>query len=255
MAGNPHDPNTFKAAPAPGGSADLKTCDRGLVWDAKKKKCLIKRSGVLPDPELTEYAYALAKAERYQEALDVLDTLDNPNTPEALNYRGYVTRKLGRTDEGIDYYLKSIALDPNYPQVREYLGEAYVIQGKYDLAKEQLATIEKLCGSKDCEYYGDLADSAGEGARALGSPQRRARAQVSKPRATTDNAGPADGRAFDWGLAFLIALGGAAHAGRRARCWLTFSLSTVPGRSPATPASPTICGRMAWTRGSCLSSS
>ena len=43
---------------------------------------------------------------------------------------------------------ESVALDPNYPQVREYLGEAYVIEGKYDLAKEQLSTIEKLC-SKD----------------------------------------------------------------------------------------------------------
>jgi tetratricopeptide (TPR) repeat protein len=136
---------------------DLKTCEPGKVWDTKQHKCLTKRSGVLPDPELTEYAYALAKAERYQEALDVLDMLDNPNTPRALNYRGYATRKLGRTDEGISYYLKSVALDPAYPQVREYLGEAYVIQGKYDLAKDQLVTIEKLCGSKDCEYYEDLA--------------------------------------------------------------------------------------------------
>ncbi len=136
---------------------DLTTCEPGQVWDAKQHKCLTKRSGVLPDPELTEYAYALAKAERYQEALDVLDMLDNPNTPRALNYRGYATRKLGRTDEGISYYLKSVALDPAYPQVREYLGEAYVIQGKYDLAKDQLATIEKLCGSKTCEYYEDLA--------------------------------------------------------------------------------------------------
>ena len=138
---------------------DLTTCDPGQVWDAKQHKCLTKHSGVLPDPELTEYAYALAKAARYQEALDVLDMLDNPNTPRALNYRGYATRKLGRTDEGISYYLKSVALDPAYPQVREYLGEAYVIQGKYDLAKDQLATIEKLCGSKDCEYYEDLADA------------------------------------------------------------------------------------------------
>jgi tetratricopeptide (TPR) repeat protein len=138
---------------------DLTTCEAGQVWDAKQHKCLTKRSGVLPDPELTEYAYALAKAERYQEALDVLDMLDNPNTPRALNYRGYATRKLGKTDEGIGYYLKSVSLDPAYPQVREYLGEAYVIQGKFDLAKDQLATIEKLCGSKDCEYYEDLADA------------------------------------------------------------------------------------------------
>jgi tetratricopeptide (TPR) repeat protein len=136
---------------------DLTTCAPGQVWDTKKKKCLERHGGVLPDPALTEYAYALAKGDRYQEAIDVLDMLENPNTPRALNYRGYATRKLGRTDEGIGCYLKSVALDPTYPQVREYLGEAYVIQGKYDLAKDQLATIEKLCGSKDCEYYEDLA--------------------------------------------------------------------------------------------------
>jgi tetratricopeptide (TPR) repeat protein len=138
---------------------DLTTCAPGQVWDRKTHKCLERHSGVLPDPELTEYAYALAKAGRYQEAIDVLDLLDNPNTPRALNYRGYATRKLGRTDEGIGYYLKSVALDPSYTQVREYLGEAYVIEGKFDLAKDQLATIEKLCGSKDCEYYEDLADA------------------------------------------------------------------------------------------------
>jgi tetratricopeptide (TPR) repeat protein len=136
---------------------DLTTCNPGQVWDRKKHKCLRRHSGVLPDSELTEYAYALAKTDRFPEALDVLDSLDNPNTPRALNYRGYATRKLGRTDEGIGYYLQSVALDPQYPQVREYLGEAYVIEGKFDLAKQQLATIEKLCGSKDCEYYSDLA--------------------------------------------------------------------------------------------------
>jgi tetratricopeptide (TPR) repeat protein len=138
---------------------DLTTCAPGQVWDKKTHKCLERHSGVLPDAELTEYAYSLAKADRYQEAIDVLDILDNPNTPRALNYRGYATRKMGRTDEGVGYYLKSVALDPNYAQVREYLGEAYVIEGKFDLAKEQLATIEKLCGSKDCENYEDLADA------------------------------------------------------------------------------------------------
>ena len=145
---------------------DPTTCNPGQVWDRKKHKCLQRHSGVLPDSDLTEYAYALAKTDRFQEALDVLDSLDNPNTPRALNYRGYATRKLGRTDEGIGYYLKSVALDPAYPQVREYLGEAYVIEGKYDLAKEQLATIEKLCGSTTCGYYADLSKAL-EDAHAL----------------------------------------------------------------------------------------
>jgi tetratricopeptide (TPR) repeat protein len=141
----------------PVGRTDLTTCETGKVWDSRHKKCLWKRSGVLPDPELTEYAFALAKADRYQEAIDVLDTLQDPNTPRALNYRGYATRKLGRTEEGISYYLRSVALDPQYAQVREYLGEAYVIQGKIDLAQDQLATIQKLCGSTECEEYEDLS--------------------------------------------------------------------------------------------------
>ena len=135
---------------------DLTTCPPGNVWDKKKHTCLRRRSGVLPDSELTEYASALALADRFQEALDVLDMLDNPNTPTALNYRGYATRKLGRIDEGIGYYLESIKLDPEYLQVREYLGEAYVIEGKFDLAKEQLTTIGKLCGTTDCQYYQSL---------------------------------------------------------------------------------------------------
>lgn len=134
------------------------TCAKGQVYDAKKKGCVKAERGVLPDQQLTEYAYALAKEGRYVEALNTLDLLDNPNTARALNYRGYATRKLGRTEEGISYYLKSVSLDPNYAQVREYLGEAYVIQGKLDLAKEQLTTIKSICGT-NCEEYLDLSDA------------------------------------------------------------------------------------------------
>src|ERR1700751_4400939 len=134
------------------------TCAKGQVYNAKKNACVKAERGALPDEEMTQYAYALAKQDRFQEALNVLDLLDNPNTPRALNYRGFATRKLGRTEEGISYYLKSVALDPNYAQVREYLGEAYVIQGKADLAKQQLSTIRTICGT-DCEEYQALADA------------------------------------------------------------------------------------------------
>ncbi len=132
---------------------DHPTCPRGKVYDARTKTCVEERSGVLPDGALTDYAFALARAERYEEAIDTLNLLRNPNTAKALNYRGYATRKLGRTEEGVGYYLKSVALDPNYTLVREYLGEAYVVQGKLDLAKQQLGTIAKLCGSTECSEY------------------------------------------------------------------------------------------------------
>ncbi len=156
-------PAPAKDATAKKPQADLTTCDKGKLWDVKLKKCVDKQGSLLGDPALTEYAYALAKAARYQEAIETLDSLSDPNTPRALNYRGYATRKLGRTDEGIGYYLKSVALDPSYIQVREYLGEAYLIKGETDLAKAQLATIETLCGSETCEEYGTLEKAIAKG--------------------------------------------------------------------------------------------
>jgi tetratricopeptide (TPR) repeat protein len=139
-----------------GGSSTPPTCGRGEVWDSRSQKCVKAENGVLPDQELTNYAFALVKTGRYTEALAVLDMLEHPNTPVALNYRGYATRKLGRIDEGIGYYLKSIALDPYYAQVREYLGEAYLIKGDVAGANAQLAAIKQICGTT-CEEYEHLA--------------------------------------------------------------------------------------------------
>ncbi|EIK94851.1 hypothetical protein PMM47T1_20183 [Pseudomonas sp. M47T1] len=133
-------------------------CPKGKVWDSRSKRCVMQQSSAASDEDRTDYAYRLAKDGRYEEAIALLDTLKQPNTAKALNYRGYATRKLGRTDEGIGYYLQSVKLDPRYAQVREYLGEAYVIKGRLDLAKEQLATIKSLC-STTCEEYQDLAEA------------------------------------------------------------------------------------------------
>jgi tetratricopeptide (TPR) repeat protein len=140
------------------GGTNPPTCGSGEVWDSRSGRCVKAENGVLPDKALAENAFALAKAERYAEALAVLDLLRDPNTAVALNYRGYATRKLGRVDEGIGYYLKSVALDPDYAQVREYLGEAYVQKGDIASAKAQLQAIAKICGTS-CEEYEDLAEA------------------------------------------------------------------------------------------------
>jgi tetratricopeptide (TPR) repeat protein len=145
----------FAAGPA---SDDKPECGKGQVYDAKKKVCVQAQSGVVDDRSLADYAYRLAKDERYEEALATLDLMQDPNTAEALNYRGYATRKLGRVEEGIGYYKQAVALDPDYTLVREYLGEAYVTQGRLDLAKAELAEIEKRCGTT-CEPYEDLAEA------------------------------------------------------------------------------------------------
>ena len=139
-------------------------CPKGQVWDSKQQRCLKQSSSLVPDADRTDYAYRLAKDGRYEEALALLDTLKQPDTAKALNYRGYATRKLGRTDEGIGYYLQSVKLDPQYAQVREYLGEAYVIKGRLDLAQEQLQQIKSICGNT-CEEYQDLAEAINDSSK------------------------------------------------------------------------------------------
>ncbi|TWD48536.1 hypothetical protein FB480_10820 [Agrobacterium vitis] len=138
------------------------TCKKGEIWNKKSGKCEKQSSANVDDRNRADYAYSLAKEGRYQEALAVLDTVKNQNDPEVLNYRGYATRKLGRTDEGISYYLRSVAAAPRYAKVREYLGEAYVIKGEIPLAKEQLASIRTICGT-DCEEYKDLNEAILQG--------------------------------------------------------------------------------------------
>ena len=141
-----------------GGGSDRSntpTCGKGEVWDSRSQRCVKAENGVVPDKALTDYAEALIKAHRYAEVLAVLDLMKDPNTAVALNYRGYATRHMGKVDEGIGYYLKSVALDPHYAQVREYLGEAYLIKGDVAAARAQLHAIKGICGTT-CEAYQDL---------------------------------------------------------------------------------------------------
>jgi tetratricopeptide (TPR) repeat protein len=139
-----------------GGDRANQTCPPGEAYDPTTSRCVKMQAGVLPDKALTDYAYALVKAGRHREAIGVLDLLRDPNTPVALNYRGYATRKLGRVDEGIGYYLRSVALDPHYAQVREYLGEAYLVKGDMARATAQLVAIKQICGTV-CDEYQHLA--------------------------------------------------------------------------------------------------
>jgi tetratricopeptide (TPR) repeat protein len=135
---------------------DTPTCARGQVYNSSTKKCQAQQAEALPDADLSEYAIVLAKAKRYDEALEVLNLMKNPDTAQALNYRGYATRHIGKLDEGIGYYLRSVKLDPHYAQVREYLGEAYVLKGDLASAKYQLRKIKVICGNTECEAYEDL---------------------------------------------------------------------------------------------------
>ncbi|MBR7358830.1 hypothetical protein G3W16_30905, partial [Klebsiella pneumoniae] len=74
------------------------------------QKCVPDKSSSLSDQDKTNYAYHLAKKGEYHAALNLLDSLKNGNTAEAWNYRGFATRNLGRTDEGIGYSQRALAI-------------------------------------------------------------------------------------------------------------------------------------------------
>jgi tetratricopeptide (TPR) repeat protein len=150
-------PLALAAGTEPEPEAAAVTCDAGMVRASASNSCVAAEAGAVPDADLESYAWQLVQQKSYDEALTVLDLIQGEKTAAALNTRGYATRNLGRVDEGIGYYLEAIALDPTMPQVREYLGEAYLMQGKLDLAKEQLTAIEGICGTS-CESYVELAE-------------------------------------------------------------------------------------------------
>ncbi|HEY7766514.1 MAG TPA: tetratricopeptide repeat protein [Aestuariivirgaceae bacterium] len=144
-----------------GGGSGTQTCKNGQVWDKKKKKCVQANSQIFPDSELTEQAWALARKGDFEAGRQLFELVADKNKPEVLNGLGYTNRKLGQFDQAIAYYNQAIALDPNYAEAREYLGEGYVVLGKLDLAKEQLAEIKRICGTA-CEEYAELNEAIEE---------------------------------------------------------------------------------------------
>ncbi len=63
---------------------------------------------------------------------------------EAWNLVGYASRKLGKYDDAVAAYQTCLGIAYDYAPAREYLGEAYLEMGKPDLARQQLAVLERL---------------------------------------------------------------------------------------------------------------
>ncbi len=134
---------------------NVPTCAQGYV--VKAGGCVRVSAGVLPDDQLYLQGRALAVAGYYRHALPILEAVTRTDDSMVFTMRGYAMRKLGRVDEGMALYAKALAIDPGNVNTHEYLGEAYVVQGKFDRARVELAKVESLCGATACEQYADLA--------------------------------------------------------------------------------------------------
>jgi tetratricopeptide (TPR) repeat protein len=149
-----------------GSSEPVKSCPRGEVLDGNTGKCVKQSSESLSDESRYAYGSWLAQTGRYGEAIETLSLVENKDDPRVLNYLGYAHRQLGRLEVGLGYYRQALAADPDYVKAREYLGEAYLVLSKPELAREQLAEIGTRCGT-DCEEYILLAEAIYSHDRAL----------------------------------------------------------------------------------------
>ena len=89
----------------------------------------------------------LIKLEKFAEAHKMLKSLKKVKTDEAdrLNLLGFTARKSGDLDAAGDYYQQALALNPRHTGALEYQGELFIQLGKIELAKANLAKIDKIC--------------------------------------------------------------------------------------------------------------
>ena len=103
---------------------------------------------------------SLIAAKNYSQALIELKRVDRvmTNNADVKNLLGFASRKLGQYSQAAGYYVKALQIDPTHLGALEYQGELFVIQKKVALAKRNLATLKRLCGTS-CEEYVDLANA------------------------------------------------------------------------------------------------
>ena len=90
------------------------------------------------------------------------------NTDEAdrLNLLGFTARKSGDLAAAGDYYQQALALNPKHTGALEYQGELFIQLGKIELAKANLAKIDKICWLP-CNAERDLKKAIDEMYRVL----------------------------------------------------------------------------------------
>ncbi len=106
---------------------------------------------------------AAIKASDWKKAISELSTAvkEQPGNADAHNLLAFSFRKQVTPDlpRAFEHYNNALKLNPNHKGAHEYIGEAYLMDGKPAKAEEHLARLKTICGSSACEEYDDLAKS------------------------------------------------------------------------------------------------
>lgn len=106
---------------------------------------------------------AAIKAADWKKAISELSTAvkEQPGNADAHNLLAFSFRKQATPDlpKAFEHYNMALKLNPNHKGAHEYIGEAYLMDGKSAKAEEHLARLKSICGGNACAEYDDLAKS------------------------------------------------------------------------------------------------
>jgi tetratricopeptide (TPR) repeat protein len=117
------------------------------VHDVKKADKYQASAAEQSDPRKKEKAlheaqeYYSSALSRFQQAAQ-----SDPSMPEAWNYVGYTSRKLGNYAAALSAYSQALTLKPGYPDALEYRGEAFL--GLNRVADAQQAYLDLFAGNR-----------------------------------------------------------------------------------------------------------
>lgn len=131
----------------PSATETTNVCKHGKIWDKHKEKCVLPKKQSFNDNDRYDAVRELAYAERYDDALTVLASMTDQKESRVLTYYGFINRKTGRIEKGMEYYKQAITADPNNILVRSYMGQGHVQQGDLAQARIQLAQIRLRGGA------------------------------------------------------------------------------------------------------------
>ncbi|MFQ1702070.1 tetratricopeptide repeat protein [Loktanella agnita] len=143
-------------------SETTQNCAEGLVWDLATQSCMTPEDSTNDDNARLKDIRELAYAGQYRAALDVLDSLDDPDAPMALVYYGFAHRKAGQVDLGMAYYAAALSADPDNLLARSYKGQAHVQAGDMVQAQAELTEI-RMRGGRDGWAEMSLANAIATG--------------------------------------------------------------------------------------------
>jgi len=153
----------------------LSLCMVKVSYSAPKKAKEVKETAAPAVLNLYEKGTAQVKDKNYKQAIKTFKKAlkkDKQNA-DVHNMLAFSYRKSGNLEKAFSHYEKALNIRPEFPEAREYLGEAHI-----QAALLQINTLRDY-GSKGNDQLADLTEAFKKASAALGSNKKLSSDEIS----------------------------------------------------------------------------